>query len=268
MKVSRIFEKINTTFTAEFGHSVVNSKQELVNYCNKYWFKDVTINTCRGYLQYINMYLADKKIDCKLNVMDFTVRETKAGLLSKKEIMSYIDILDNEQDKFIVYALFKGIAGKEVEELRTLKTKQVDFKNKKIILSNREVEMDGVMVELVAGAIKQDVYELIKFSDGASVQSFNFNMSSEYIIKNRPTKTNNMGTDVMKYDAFRKRLKTISQYLDNNITPDILLKSGYAYMVYEKYGKDATYSMVEQLIKEKSMKASIRNVINAYKNIY
>lgn len=268
MKVARILEKINTTFTAEFGNSVVNDKKQLVDYCNKYWFKDVTVNTCRGYLQYINMYLAEKKIDCKLNVTDFEVRDAKEGLLTKKEVMSYIDILDNEQDKFIIYAMFKGIGGKEVEELRTLKSEQVDFKNKKITLSNREVDMDDVMLELIEGALKQDVYDLIKFSEGALVQSFNFNMDSEYILKNRPTKTNNMGLDAMKYDAFRKRLKTISQYLDNNITPDILLKSGYAYMVYERYGKDATYTNVADLIKEKNMKASIRNVINAYKNIY
>lgn len=268
MQVSRILEKINTTFTAEFGDSVVNNKEQLVDYCNKYWFEDVTINTCRIYLQYINMYLADKKIDCRLNVTDFTVRETRTGLLSKKEVMSYIDILENEQDKFILYALFNGIAGKEVEELRTLKTNQIDLKNKKIILSDREVEMDDVMVDLVTGAMKQDSYDLIKFSDGASVQSFDFNMNSEYIIKNRPTKTNNMGKDAMKYNALRKRLKTISQYLDNNITTDILLKSGYAYMVYERYGKDATYSNVERLVKEKDMRAGIRNVINAYKNIY
>lgn len=268
MKVARILKRIDATFTAEFPNSVVKNKEELINYCNKYWFKDVSINTCRGYLQYINIYLSDKKIDYKLSVTDFNVRETKEGLVSKQGIMSYIDILENEQDKFIIYALFLGIAGKEVEELRTLKSEQVDFKNKKIILSDRAVDMDDTMVQLAMGAIKQGEYDLMKFSDGASVQSFNFNMSSEYIIKSRPTKTNNMGTDVMKYDAFRKRLKTISQYLDNKVTPDIILKSGYAYMVYEKYGKDATYSMIEQLMKEKSMKASIRNVINAYKNIY
>lgn len=268
MQTTRILKKIDTTFTAEFGNSVVKNKEELINYCNKYWFKDISINTCRGYLQYINMYLEGKKIEYKLNVTDFNVRDTREGLVSKESVMSYIDILENEQDKFIVYAMFCGIAGKEVEELRTLKVNQVDFKNKKIILADRMVDMDDTMVELAMGAIKQDKYELIKFSDGAMVQSFEFNMSSEYILKNRPTKTNNMGLDAMKYDAFRKRLKTISQYVDNKITPDVILKSGYAYMVYEQYGKDATYSMVEKIIKEKNMKVNVRNLINAYKNIY
>lgn len=268
MKIARIFEKIENTFTAEFGNSVVNDKKELVNYCNKYWFKDVTVNTCRGYLQYINIYLKEKNIDCKLNVTDFNVKDAKDGLVSKEEVMSYIDILENEQDKFIVYALFNGISGKEVEELRTLKVEQIDLENKKIILPSRVVEMDDTLAQLAEDAIKQDTYDLMKFSDGASVQSFEFNMASEYVIKNRPTKTNNMGLDAIKYDAFRKRLKTITQYLGNKVTPDILIKSGYAYMVYKEYGKDATYTQVEKLIKEKSMKASIRNVINAYKNIY
>lgn len=267
MKIARIFEKIDKTFTAEFDDSVV-SKKELVDYCNKYWFDDVTINTCRGYLQYINIYLEEKNINCKLHVTDFNVKEVKDGLVSKKEVMSYIDILENEQDKFIIYALFNGISGKEVEELRTLKVEQIDFENKKITLPDRVVNMDDTLVQLAKDAIRQNSYDLMKFSDGASVQSFEFNMNSEYILKSRPTKTNSMGLDAMKYDAFRKRLKTITHYLGNKVTPDILIKSGYAYMVYKQCGTGATYSQVEKIMKEKNMKASIRNVINAYKNIY
>lgn len=268
MKIENIFKKIEKTFTAEFGGSIVVTKEELVNYCNKYWFEDVTVNTCRAYLQYINIYLAEKNIDCKLTVSDFTVKSTKDGLVSKEEVMTYIDILDNEQDKFIIYALFNGIVGKQVEELRTLKVEQVDFKNKKIMLSDGAVDMDDTMMVLAEGAIKQERYDLIKFSEGAMVQSFDFNMSSKYILKNRPTKTNGMGTDAMKYDGFRSRLKTISKCLDNNITPDLLLKSGYAYLVYKEYGTDATYTMIEKIMKEKNIKANIRTVINAYKDIY
>ena len=268
MDILRMLEKINKTFTAEFPNFVVNDKKQLIDYCNKYWFEDVTLNTCREYLKHINTYLEEKNIDYKLTVADFKVKEVKDGLVSKKEIMAYIDILENEQDKFILYALFSGICGKDAVDLRTLKTKQINFESKKIMLADREVDMDDTMIKLVEDAIKQDSYELIKFSEGAMVQSFDFNMSSEYVIKNRPTKTNNMGLDVIKMGALRKRLETISRYIDNKITPDTLLKSGYAYMVFEKYGKDATYTQVEKLIKEKSMKASIRNVINAYKNIY
>lgn len=264
----KILKKINETFNKEFKNGAVNNRQELIDYCNKYWCKDVSINTCRGYLQYINMYLADKKIDYKLTTSDFNTRDTRQGMMSEKEVMSYIDMLENEQDKFIIYSLFKGISGKEVEELRTLKVSQVDFENKKIILSDREIEMDDMMIKLIDDAIKQDKYNLIKFSEGAMVQSFKFNMDSEYIIKNRPTKTNGMGLESIKYDSFRKRLKTISQYIDNNITVDTLLKSGYAYMIYKEYGKNATYSKVEKMIKEKNMKVSVRVLLNAYKNIY
>ena len=268
MKISKIFSKIENTFNAEFNNCENINKEQLVNYCNKYWFKDVTENTCRCYLQYINMYLSQKNIDCKLNVTDFKVRSTKEGLVTKEELMSYIDVLDNEQDKFILYALFNDVSGTQIEDLRNLKVEQVDLENKKIILSDKEIKMDDVMVQLVEGAIKQDSYELIKFSENASVATYNFNMNCDYIIKNRPTKTNGMGLDAMKYDAFRKRLKTISQYLDNNVTPDLLIKSGYAYEVYKQYGADATYSQIEKMVKEKGMKAGIRTVVSAYRELY
>ena len=47
MKIARIFEKIEKTFTAEFGDSVVTDKKELVNYAKYYKNKIIYCNSIK-----------------------------------------------------------------------------------------------------------------------------------------------------------------------------------------------------------------------------
>ena len=52
------------------------------------------------------------------------------GICTKKTVMEITDELVNAQDKFIILALFNGIMGEDMIELRELKVKDIDFKKK------------------------------------------------------------------------------------------------------------------------------------------
>lgn len=182
------------------------------------------------------------------------------GIFDRTDVDSVIHELTNAQDKFIVMALFNGISGEDVCELRGLKVSDIDFKNNKIILPNREIHMDAEFAEITKEAILQKTY-ITRISDSVHAsEDFEFNMDSEYVIKSKPTSRNNFGCNEMAYEAFRTRIRILGL----PFTPKDLIDSGLINKMLEMQPK-YTVAEVEKTLAELGIKKSayrIYNIIN------
>ena len=266
----RVTNKVYDTLAEYFGKNVVISdlsRSQLHEFIQNIWVKDKTYATANGYIAYINNVLKREKNINTFTSSDFIIKETIDNLITKEELDLLVNELENPQDQFILYALFNGIYGKRAEELRYLTIDQVDLKKQTITLENRVVKMDKEFTEITASAIEQSSYYLTHFSNGARVEKAEFNMSCNFVIKQRMMEKNSNGLDAISYDGFRARLKKISKVLGFNVTCDSLVKSGYAYKL-NLVGQRVTYDLVEKMKKEHKMVTSLVTLYKTYHNIY
>lgn len=146
--------------------------------------------------------------------------------ITKDEVVEITDELVNAQDKFIILALFNGIMGEDMIELRELKVKDIDFEKNIINVAGREVEMDAKFASVTKEAIEQRIYKT-KRSDSIFVtEDYNINTNSDYIIRMKPTVKNHNGLDAISYGGLRKRCAFIITSLDVDATPQTLVTSG------------------------------------------
>lgn len=149
------------------------------------------------------------------------------GIYKKEEVIAFAEDLINAQDKFILLALFNGIMGDDMVELRELKVADIDFEKNIINVSGRVIEMDSYFANVAKEAIAQQVYQS-RFSNCTSTKDdYLINTNSEFVIRVKPTKRNNMGASGISYEGLRTRVKTI---LDNvgavYATPKTIVTSG------------------------------------------
>lgn len=160
------------------------------------------------------------------------------GIYSESEVITMINELVNAQDKFIIMALFNGISGEDMIELRELKTSDVDFEKNTINLPDRVVNMDAKFAKITKEAIEQKIY-LNNISDSIyASEDSEFNMDSEYILKTKPTTRNNFGTKAMAYEAFRGRIRKLKL----PIPPKDIIDSG---MIYRLLDIQPIYTVAE-----------------------
>lgn len=171
-------------------------------------------------------------------------------IITKKDLELIINKLDNGIDKFILAGFFYGLNGSSSykEQLLFLKVDDVDFKNKKINLPDgRVVIMDRLLEEVTKEAIEQNIYRKLG-NTGSTNEDYLLNQNSKYIIKIKPTKSNNNGLDPLGVGGIKKRVLMISNYLGIEITPSILKISG-AYDLLKSQGKKMKIVESEELLK-------------------
>lgn len=254
MKNYKALETTERLLQAEFKKSVVEITQtEIDKYVEKIKSK-YTYTTLRTKIALINLLFKQSGNDAFVELKKENMTSNEKGIITKKELLDVIDLLDNEQDKFILMALFNGIAGKQAQDLLNLKSTDIDFKNKTINLPDRIVEMDDQFCEITKKAIEQKKYTVISFdfSCGTVIETYKF-ANSPYIIKVRPYKRNNMGVDTLSYAGLRARFGTICKFLDLDVTISSLEKSGIINRMIEENAGE-TVRDIENWLKKNKLK--------------
>lgn len=239
---------------AEFKKPVVEITQsEIDGYLEKIKSK-YTYTTIRTKVALINILFKQAGNNAFVELKKEDMASNEKGIITKKELLDVIDLLDNEQDKFILMALFNGIAGKQAQDLLNLKRTDIDFENKTINLPDRVIHMDDYFCEITRSAIEQKTYSLISldFSKGTVIETYEL-AKSPYIVKVRPYRRNNMGMDAMSYNGFRTRFGTICKLLDLDVTISSLEKSGIVNRMIEENAGE-TVRDIENWLKKNKLK--------------
>lgn len=173
-------------------------------------------------------------------------------MITKLELKKMIDKLDNGIDKFIVAGIFYGLNSSDYrEQLLNIKTSSVNFEESTLTLPNgRVVIMDDLLKEVVREAVEQKIY--VKMGSlGGTNEDYELNPNSEYIIKSKPTSSNEMGIKPLSNAGFKSRMRTISTFLvgDTSLTPSLLKKSG-TYEKLKTLDKNLTIRSIEKILKE------------------
>lgn len=174
------------------------------------------------------------------------------NFITKKGLEEKLDKLDNGIDKFIVAGIYYGLNRSNYrEQLLNIKTSSVNFKESTLTLPNgRVVVMDDLLKEVVREAVEQKIY--VKMGSlGGTNEDYELNPNSEYIIKSKPTSSNEMGIKPLSNAGFKSRMRTISMFLvgDTSLTPSLLKKSG-TYEKLKTLDKNLTIRSIEKILKE------------------
>ncbi len=174
------------------------------------------------------------------------------NFITKKGLEEKLDKLDNGIDKFIVAGIFYGLNSSDYrEQLLNIKTSSVNFEESTLTLPNGEkVVMDDLLKEVTREAVEQKIYVKMGSLCGTN-EDYELNPNSEYIIKSKPTSSNEMGIKPLSNAGFKSRMRTISMFLvgDTSLTPSLLKKSG-TYEKLKTLDKNLTIRSIEKILKE------------------
>ena len=182
---------------------------------------------------YVNEIMSFLGSKLSVNIKDFQDKplNKKSGLFTKEEIIDICNSLVNVQDKFIIYALFSGIRGNKYEDLTNLKTKDINFETKEILLpSGKVIKMDSYLEDILRDVTDTEfgsIYYKLNSSGLYTTNSFyEFNMYSEYVLKVKPTKSNGNGLGTMSFQGLQTRFKALSKILEETILGVNIYRSG------------------------------------------
>lgn len=164
------------------------------------------------------------------------------GYLNKKEVIDGIKKLPNAQDKFIILAIYNGIAGKNYKHLLELKKKDIDLGNGIIKINKNEFKMDSDFREVAKKTLEEVDYRVL-FPSNHTKNEYMLNTDSEYLITSKPTLKNKFGLEGMKYGGFRTRFATIKNFLGwDELTTNSLETS---YVIEELLNKKNNWTVQE-----------------------
>lgn len=225
----------------------------------------VHINEVMSYLDRDDLLITTKDFQDQM-------LEKKTDLFTKQEIIDICNSLVNAQDRFIVYALFSGIRGNKYEDLVKLKVKDINFKTKEILLpSGKIIKMDEYLEDILKDITDKEFgcyYYKLNRSGQYDINSFyKFNMDSEYVLKVKPTVTNNHGLGFMSFQGLQTRLKGLSSVLNIQILGVNVYRSGVISRMHDI--KD-TWSQSEILsfLKENQYNLTAYETQIAYEDVY
>ena len=228
----------------------------------------VKANLLREVLVFMN-------IDAKVDTTKFKkeiVSDEIEGFYTKKELIDICNTFINPQDKFIVYAIFMGINGKEYEDLCTLKEEDVDFDNKIIKLENKTISMDEYLEEVLRDTLDKEFgmtyYKTIEKEENMrSIDSYELNPACPYVIKPKPYSRNKNGLNHINKPGLRTRVNTLSEASGFKLTPNNLERSGVMYQM-NKIKEDWTHTEVKSFLKYCNVRCNPNELLRLYKIKY
>lgn len=213
-------------------------------------------------------------IDIDTNRYSDMIKFNVNKYFTRNQIKNICSAFLNAQDKFIVYALFNGIMGKDYVELRFLKVTDIAKDYSYINLPNRRFICDDYMKEILEDVIEEDYYTKSEIRGSSKETEYKFNMNCEYVIKTRPTKLTDNGMKAISKNGIQNRLKTLSiafEDLDIHLTGKTLQKSGIIYDMYEQEAYECmnwTIPEIKRYLELKCLKGDANNIYKAYHQRY
>lgn len=186
--------------------------------------------------------------------------EEKQLYFSYEEKESILMSLENEQDQFIIEALFNGIEGKQVSELVNLKISDLSEKDGKYYFKLTNIDGSQRILE-----VSRKTYNLAKYANSQQqyykkngqigeherISAISELDNSDYIIKKANTNLNgeSKGNPYLIYNRLDsiKSLDEFKEYKDVLSTKNIV-RSGmlyYAKLLYERDGQFTTKQVKE-----------------------
>ena len=190
----------------------------------------------------------------------------------KAEILDICNALTNTQDKFIIYALFNGIMGKNCEDLLSIKTTDVSKDCSYIKVNGHIYFLDDILKEYVKDLLKDEVYiREVPNSNAEYIERLN--TSCPYLIKPVPNKRTNDGLDMMTRNNLNGRLQKLNKLLleegyDVRLAPKSLYFSGIMFKMFEKEIDENVEWTVEGLDDWLKMNDYQINSIELYRKYY
>ena len=229
-----------------------------------------------NHLQLLNDILANKNINYQLReskLVDKCVVFDESKYFTKSQILDICDLLLNECDKFIVYAIFCGILGKEYDELRNIKVKDVAEDFSYIVIDGRKILLDDNLKEFTRETLEQEVY--VKNENGIYKYQ-EFNMNSEYLLKTINSKRNNHGLNKMGKSVFAIKLMKLSEELqaggiNATLTASGIYYSGIMYKMFELeslYGVSWSISKIKNYLDTNGFNINANELSFKYHNMY
>ena len=154
------------------------------------------------------------------NLIDYCTKPKKCKYLTKDELKQICDNLVNYQDKFIVYAFFKGIVGSSCKDLLSIRTKDVAKDLSYIIIKDKIVFTDDILKEYLKGLLDEKIY----IKDILKIGKFKeeYELDSPYLIKILPSKKSNYRARKMTTKVLRDRLENIRFLLFLNLGKNVV----------------------------------------------
>ncbi|MBE5960916.1 MAG: hypothetical protein E7256_05950 [Lachnospiraceae bacterium] len=180
------------------------------------------------------------------------------NLISREELIQYIDELENAIDKFIVAGIFYGLnsGNDHTEGFLTIKKEQVDLDQGTITLEDgRCVIMDELLKKVTSEAMEQTTYcKIGGVNTATSDEEYELNPYSPYIIKVKPLAKNGDGMMPLSNAGFKRRIRMISEFLtgDTSLTPTTIKFSG-AYDLFLRQERKISYTEAENILKENGL---------------
>ncbi|MEK3910683.1 site-specific integrase [Paenibacillus sp. FSL H7-0331] len=178
---------------------------------------------------------------------------------SYKQIRSLSLFCENAQDAVIIEAIFEGIQGKEVCELRNLKLDDVNFDENKVRLIDENGEKRTLVVshnlmETIEDALSETTYlkKNGRMEGESNVRYFTDLVDSNFVVRSSNTTRDKTNGAVDKHVIFR-RLTTISKLYAianlnvKNISRSGMIKMGYDLLnIYGKLERDQYLEIAER----------------------
>lgn len=159
-------------------------------------FRASSVSTLNSYFSVIKKYVEfslDKRDGVNLDYRIISSQEMEKLVnkvahddryITREELMKVISNAINQQDMAIFILLFEGVRGKDYENIRFLKTKDVDFETGLLHLQDKDIVIeDKFSLSIIEEATKQTEY--VKYLHGAKALAsyYQINPKNEYVIK-------------------------------------------------------------------------------------
>ena len=179
---------------------------------------------------------------------------------SEEKLNKLLDEIETNREKGLVLALYEGIRGKHLYELRSLRIENIDEVNKKIRLmdydgSFRELSVSSRLIELLF-ATNDEKSVILK--DGNRVRERYFDntpyvfRSAEYLSTVRNI---DLQEKMVSNHTINSIFKSIQKNVDNcqHLTPVSLVNSGICNKILKEYNKnkmEINYASISEILKE------------------
>ena len=249
----------------------------LENFIYKYF---TTCNRSSFYtsMTMYNEILSELEIKHHFESSDYINECVKANednfFITKEEIINVCQAFSNAQDRFIVYALWNGINGKEFYDLRNIKLTDIARDDSSININGKIFKCDEYMQKCIRYTRLAYMYQTL----GDGVYSYyTFNMDSPFLLKTRCTKKNNDGMNIMTKSIIQQKLVKLTKYYNDqygtniNLSGRNLIKSGVLYKLHEVEKKENikwSISKMDKWLKKNNIKMNMNEIYRTYCDLF
>lgn len=269
-------ERMKKYFLDYLGKTKEITINSLENFIYKY------LKTCNRSSFYTNITLYNEilnelEIKHHFESSDYIgecVKADEHNFFTKEEIIDICQTFSNAQDRFIVYALWNGINGKEFFNLRNIKLTDIARDDSSININGEIFKCDEYMQKCVRYTRLAYMYQTL----GEGVYSYYvFNMDSPFLLKTRCTKKNNDGKNIMTKPIIQQKLVKLTKYYNEryggniNLSGRNLIKSGVLYKLHEVEQKENitwSISKMDKWLKENGIKMNMNEIYRTYCDLF